>query len=149
MHEGFGVYKVVAEGEGEVCSSIKSHWREGGGGGRGSGEGCCCRDHQSWRIIIAKNQEMVFSSLSNEFLWVSFYRIIFRGQSAFMKYAAITHWSTYSYTLVYWNRLCVCWKENYIGLLSGILLRSKWSHHQKNNSSIVLSCQQSRVHRVF
>lgn len=92
MRERFDVYEVEAEGEGEVCSSIKSHWRGGGGGGgRGSGEGCCCRDHQSQRIIIAKNQEMVFSSLSNEFLWVSFYRIIFRGQSAFMKYAAITH----------------------------------------------------------
>ena len=48
-----------------------SHWGGEGGGERGSREGCCSGDHQSWRIIIAKNKGMVFSTLSNEFLWVS------------------------------------------------------------------------------
>lgn len=33
--------------------------------------------HQSWRIILAKNKKMVFSSFSNEFLWVSFPRYYF------------------------------------------------------------------------
>lgn len=56
---GFG---GVGGGE-EVFSPINSHW--GGGEGGGSGRGWCCRDHQSWRIIIAKNKKMVFSSLSN------------------------------------------------------------------------------------
>lgn len=71
-------------GRGGVCSSVVSHWGGGGGGGgKGSREGCCWRDHQSRRIIITKNKGMVFSSLSNEFLWVSFYPIIFRGESTF------------------------------------------------------------------
>lgn len=69
--------RYAVEGEGEVCSSIMSHWG-GEGGGRGTREGCCSRDHQSWRITIAKNKALVFSSLWNEFLWVSFYRSIFR-----------------------------------------------------------------------
>lgn len=52
----------------------------GKGGGGGSRGGWYCRDHQSWRIIIAKNKKMVFSSLSNEFLWVPFNIIIYLGE---------------------------------------------------------------------
>lgn len=68
-------WTVGMEGR-EIYSSFNSHWRgEGGGEGRSRGA-CCCRAHQSRRIIFAKNKKMVFSSISNEFLWVSFYRIV-------------------------------------------------------------------------
>lgn len=71
----------------EISLSISSHRGKAGGGGGGSGGAWYCRDHQSWRIIIAKNKKMVFSSLSNEFLWVLFLIIIFRRDGVFMKYA--------------------------------------------------------------
>lgn len=87
-----------------VRDSASTEWKVGGGlflhrvslgrRRRWEGEGCCSRDHQSWRIIIAKNKGMVFSTLSDEFLWVSFYRFFFffsKRESSFMKYAAIVH----------------------------------------------------------